>query len=71
MIIWIIIVTIMLIYWFQNPPKEDKKECDDKYKKIFNNIKIPLLVACIIIFVYCNSNNKKQILDVDVGIVKF
>jgi hypothetical protein len=71
MIVWIILASIILIYWVQYPSiKNDEK---NKYNNFFNHVKIPLLVVVIIIIVYIQNSNKckNQILDVDLGIIKF
>jgi len=70
MIIWIIVITIILICWFQYPTIKDNNKNKDKYKYIFNHIKIPLIVICIVLLVY-SSDDCKQPLDVELGIIKF
>ena len=58
MIIWIIIiVAVILILWLQSSynnkqskSNESMKQSD--YKYIFNTIKIPVIVVCLLILVY-------------------
>ena len=58
MLIWILIITLVLVFWFQfsnNYTKDIKNKYCFKY--IFNNIKIPLIVVIglIVVYYYYNS----------------
>ncbi len=53
MIIQVIILLIIIIIWLQypQPTKEEDKEMP-LYKKIFNIVKLPIVVICFIIIIY-------------------
>ena len=57
MIIPLIIIGIIIVIWIQYPDIKDNHE-DPVYKKIFNRIKIPLLLICIISIFYFSLCNK-------------
>lgn len=79
MIIQVILIAIIIIIWLQYP--QIKKVDEDKplYLKIFDTVKIPIIVICFIIIIYslsgidiCNYKdefNKK--LEVYTSIPKF
>ncbi len=57
MIIQVVILLIIVIIWLQYPElKEDKNKDMPLYKKIFNIIKIPVVVICFIIIIYSFLN---------------
>ena len=72
-ILFITIICILAIYWFQYPYINNKNNKDSKYKCInfFNHIKIPLFVICIIILILISGSNEKTELIVDLTPVNF
>lgn len=66
MIIQVILISIIIIIWLQYPQIKDTNE--NKYLKIFNTIKIPITVICllIIIYLYSNTNNIPTVDKLDV-----
>lgn len=72
MIIWfIIIMCIISIYWFQYP-YINKKESKHKCINVFNQIKLPLFVICIIILIMIMTTiDKPTDLNIDLTPVNF
>jgi hypothetical protein len=52
MIIVVILVAIILIIWLQYPQVKKTDENKQLYLKIFDTVKIPILVICFIIIIY-------------------
>lgn len=54
MIIQVVILLIIIVIWLQYPLliKKDKEIDEPLYKKIFNIIKIPVIIICFIIIIY-------------------
>ena len=70
MIIPLIIIGIIIIIWIQYPDIRDSQE-DPVYKKIFNRIKIPLLLICILaIFYFTLLHNKNNNNNYDINNLK-
>ena len=57
MIIQVVILLIIIIIWLQYPEsKQNNNREKSLYKKIFNIIKIPIIVICFIIIIYNSIN---------------
>ena len=58
MIIWLIIViTVILIIWLQSSNNTNEYKMKDRRKRtyckyIFNKMKVPLIVVCLLVLVY-------------------
>nr|QFG74531.1 MAG: hypothetical protein [Megaviridae environmental sample] len=53
MIILLLLTTILSIYWFQNSSKQHTK---NKYKIYFNNVKIPLFLSLVMLYIFNYQN---------------
>lgn len=49
-IIFIALIGLVLIYWFQKSLVNSKDE-KNKVKRIFNSIKLPILVICLMLII--------------------
>jgi hypothetical protein len=58
-IIIIAIISILLIYWLQYPELKENKRQSLCYK-IFNKVKLPIFVLCIILIVYLSCSPNKM-----------
>ena len=56
--IFLVILLIIIIVWLQYPEINSSTNENEKplYIKIFNNVKIPLIVICFIIIIYSTIN---------------
>ena len=52
MIIIVILIAIILIIWLQYPQIKKTDETKALYLKIFDTVKIPIIVICFIIIIY-------------------
>ncbi len=52
MIILVILIAIILIIWLQYPQIKKTDENKPLYLKIFDTVKIPIIVICFIIIIY-------------------
>jgi hypothetical protein len=69
MIIQVVILLIIIIIWLQYPQTIKNDKNLPLYKKIFNIIKIPVVIICFIIIIYSYLNinfTKEQIKDFNV-----
>ena len=48
----IILIAIIIIIWLQYPEIKNTDENKELYLKIFDTIKIPIIVICFIIIIY-------------------
>ena len=78
MIIQVVILLIIIIIWLQYPQQTQDKDTEiPLYKKIFNIIKIPVVVICFIIIIYSFlninpiKNNNINDMNVYMSIPKF
>jgi hypothetical protein len=55
MIIQVILIAIIIIIWLQYPQIKKIDENKPLYLKIFNTVKIPIIVICFIIIIYSMS----------------
>ena len=73
-IIIISIISFLLIVWMQYPYIKNEKSKENTYKYIYDMVKIPFIVVCLILFIYninsCISPTKK-ILDIDLSLPNF
>ena len=53
MIILLLLTTILSIYWFQSSSKQYTK---NKYKIYFNNVKIPLFLSLVMLYIFNYQN---------------
>jgi hypothetical protein len=63
MIIIVILIAIILIIWLQYPQIKKTDENKQLYIKIFDTVKIPIIVICFIIIIYHMSG-------IDIGTYK-
>ncbi len=70
MIIQVVILLIIIIIWLQYPQTKEETEEIPLYKKIFNIIKIPIVVICFVIIIYSflNINPEKKSLNDDFSV---
>jgi hypothetical protein len=65
MLIWILVITLVLVFWFQYSNNNNAKDIKNKYcfKYIFNTIKIPLIVVIglVVLYYYYDCNNTSKI----------
>ena len=52
MIIIVVLIAIILIIWLQYPQIKQTDENKKIYLKIFDTVKIPIIVICFIIIIY-------------------
>ena len=52
MIIIVILIAIILIIWLQYPQINKTDENKELYLKIFDTVKIPIIVICFILIMY-------------------
>ncbi len=74
MIIQVILISIIIVIWLQYPQIKEADENSNKYIKIFDIVKIPITVICllIIIYIYATNNTKSNNnLNVYTSIPKF
>jgi len=57
MIFIILIIAMISTFWLQ---KNLNKKSNNKYKNLFNNIKLPLFICLFILYVNNNLANKKE-----------
>jgi hypothetical protein len=55
MIIQVILIAIIIIIWLQYPQIKKIDESKPLYLKIFDIVKIPIIVICFIIIIYSMS----------------
>lgn len=60
MIIYLLLISVALIYWFQLSIYNKNNNSSNKTKKYFNKIKLPIIVFCLLVIVtdVCNFNKK-------------
>jgi hypothetical protein len=69
-----VILLIIIIIWLQYPQNIKDDETTTLYTKIFNFVKIPIIVVCFITIIYLTFNNNvdnKQNLSVYMSIPKY
>jgi hypothetical protein len=74
MIIQVILISIIIIIWLQYPQMKKVDEDENKYIKMFNTVKIPITVICLLIIIYIylnNTNEPNNNLNVYTSIPKF
>ena len=79
MIIIVILIAIILIIWLQYPQIKKTNENKPLYLKIFETVKIPIIVICFIIIIYHMSgidiatykDDFTKTLDVYMSVPKF
>ena len=75
MIIVVVLIAIILIIWLQYPQIKNTDENKELYLKIFDTIKIPIIVICFIIIIYqmyeMNNNSGFTKLNVYMSVPKF
>jgi hypothetical protein len=72
--IFLVILLIIIIVWLQYPQNMKDDETNPLYTKIFNFIKIPVIVISFFIIIYLTFGNNidtKQNLDVYMSIPKY
>jgi hypothetical protein len=70
----VVLIAIILIIWLQYPQIKKTDEDKSLYLKIFNTIKIPIIVICFIIIIYQMyeiNNNSFTKLNVYMSVPKF
>ena len=55
-IISITLIAIIIILWLQYPEIKNISN-DPLYKKLFNRLKIPIILICFIVIIYCINTN--------------
>jgi len=60
MIIQVILISIIIIIWLQYPQMKKVDEDENKYIKMFNIVKIPITVICLLIIIYIYLNNTNE-----------
>ncbi len=75
MIIVVVLIAIILIIWLQYPQIKNTDENKKLYLKIFDTIKIPIIVICFIIIIYqmyeMNNNSDFTKLNAYMSVPKF
>ena len=75
MIIVVVLIAIILIIWLQYPQIKNTDENKELYLKIFDTIKIPIIVICFIIIIYqmyeMNNNSGFTKLNAYMSVPKF
>ena len=70
----IILIAIIIIIWLQYPEIKNTDENKELYLKIFDTIKIPIIVICFIIIIYqtyeTNTNSFTK-LNASMSVTKF
>jgi len=73
-IIIISIISFLLILWMQYPYINNDTLEENRYKYIYDMVKIPVVAVCLILFIY-NINScispAKKILDIDLSLPNF
>jgi len=73
-IIIISIISFILIIWMQYPYIKKEKTSENIYKYIYDTVKTPFIVVCLILFIY-NLNScilpSNKILDIDLSLPSF
>ena len=71
----VVLIAIILIIWLQYPQIKKTDEDKSLYLKIFNTIKIPIIVICFIIIIYqmyeMNNNSGFTKLNAYMSVPKF
>jgi hypothetical protein len=71
----VVLIAIILIIWLQYPQIKNTDENKKLYLKIFDTIKIPIIVICFIIIIYqmyeMNNNSDFTKLNAYMSVPKF
>ena len=65
MILIIILLTLIIIFILQEKFIKNKKKYKNKYIKIYEEIKIPIFITCIVVIIQdliCNNSSKPELL---------